>query len=172
MKIQKPLIISITMFLTFIVSACKDTPTPMAPMITQSPTSTLMPSPTATATTLPTKTLIPSPTPTPTPLPPSEIAKSTVRIDIMIKEKGSFVSVGHGSGTIITSDGIILTNAHVVADAPLLQISLISNIDEPPEPTYVAEVVAIDYVFDLALIQITTDLEGNEVIPNELGLQA
>jgi S1-C subfamily serine protease len=176
MKTNKPLIIFVVIFIAFALSACQETATPILPTITHFPTftqsPTITPSPTATATPLPTNTPIPSPTPTPSPLPPSEIAKSTVRIDVLKMENSRFVPVGHGSGTIITSDGVILTNAHVVADAAALQVSIISDIDQPPEPTYFAEVIEIDYVLDLALIQITTDLEHNEVIPSELGLQA
>jgi hypothetical protein len=115
---------------------------------------------------------MPAATPTPTPLPPSEIAKSSVRIDVFVEEQGRPILAGWGSGTILTADGQILTNAHVVRGADELIINLISDIDQPPIPTYYAEPIEVDYVLDLALIQITTDLDGNEVVRSELDLPA
>jgi S1-C subfamily serine protease len=117
-------------------------------------------------------TATPAPTPTPTPLPPSEIAKSSVRIDVFVEEQGRSVLAGHGSGTILTADGQILTNAHVVTGADELIINLTSDVDQSPTPTYYAEPIEVDHVLDLALLQITTDLDGNEVVRSELDLPA
>ena len=90
------------------------TPTPM-PTHTPSPTATPTVEPTATVT--PTPTFTPTPTPTPTPPSASEMAKSVVRIDIYVQEGGRSILAGHGSGSVLTADGLILTNAHVVRDA-------------------------------------------------------
>ncbi len=57
-------------------------------------------------------------------------------------------SVGFGSGFIISQDGYILTNNHVVADATRLSVEL-KNGDK-----YEAEVVGADPSIDLALIKI------------------
>lgn len=140
-------------------------PTPTSPPPTPTPTRT--PSPTPTPTPLP-----PTPTPTPTPKSASDIALSSVRIDVYTEEEGREVLAGHGSGTIIRGDGQIITNAHVVNGADEIVVCLTSDAGLPPTPTYNAEVVAVDYVLDLALIQITTDLDGHEVVRSELDLPA
>ncbi|MEM7433017.1 MAG: Do family serine endopeptidase [Pseudomonadota bacterium] len=57
-----------------------------------------------------------------------------------------------GSGVIIDAErGLILTNHHVVADADLIQISLIDG------EIYDAEVVGSDAATDIALIQVEAD---------------
>ncbi|MFP4090120.1 MAG: Do family serine endopeptidase [Cyclobacteriaceae bacterium] len=56
--------------------------------------------------------------------------------------------VGSGSGVIISSDGYIVTNDHVVADADELTVVLVDN------RSYVASVVGLDPTTDLALIKI------------------
>jgi hypothetical protein len=86
--------------------------------------------------------------------------------------KGKPVLAAHGSGTILTADGLILTNAHVVQGADQLVVALTSDASLPPRATYYAEPVAVDHVLDLALIQITTDMDGNEVVRSELNLPA
>ncbi|MBT3935731.1 MAG: Do family serine endopeptidase [Bacteroidetes bacterium] len=55
---------------------------------------------------------------------------------------------GSGSGVIISSDGYIVTNNHVVADADKIEVSLYDK------RTYMAEVIGKDPQTDLALIKI------------------
>jgi serine protease Do len=57
--------------------------------------------------------------------------------------------VGGGSGFIISSDGLILTNRHVVAD-PAAQYTVITN----DGTRYGAEVVAADTLLDIAIVKI------------------
>ncbi len=80
----------------------------------------------------------------------------------------SFGDAWTGSGTLISSDGLILTNAHVVSDFyeeyEDLSVAITSRTDEPPEVAYLVEIIAIDYALDLAVVQITSDLDGNPVI--------
>ncbi len=173
----------LALVLVVTVAACgaQEAPTPEPtntprPTLTYTPTPThtpLPPTPTPTGTPPPTPTptpLPPTPTPTPTPKSASDIARASVRIDVYIEEDGVQVLAGHGSGTIISSDGQILTNAHVVSGADELVICLTSDAGLPPTPTYYAEVVEVDYILDLALIQVTTDLDGKEVVKAELDL--
>ncbi|WP_182378635.1 FHA domain-containing protein [Nocardioides sp. WS12] len=80
-----------------------------------------------------------------------------------------------GSGTIISDDGLILTNAHVgkpsapgqqpPADDPAaLRIALTSmNDDVPVAASYTAEPIVADGVLDLAILKITADAEGKEI---------
>ncbi len=73
-----------------------------------------------------------------------------------------------GSGTIIHPEGQILTNFHVVEDATSLKIALSPAPDEPPVVAYVAELVEYNISFDLALIQITANLDGEPINKGEL----
>jgi hypothetical protein len=78
-----------------------------------------------------------------------------------------------GSGSLVSPDGKILTNAHVVADDPSchydrLGVALVETSDEPPRLEYLAEVVAFDEALDLAVARIATDLDGNPVEPVDL----
>ncbi|NHF59330.1 PDZ domain-containing protein [Flavobacteriaceae bacterium TP-CH-4] len=59
--------------------------------------------------------------------------------------------VGTGSGVIITPDGYIVTNNHVVAKASQLQITLNNN------KTYEAELVGADPTTDVALLKIDAE---------------
>lgn len=59
--------------------------------------------------------------------------------------------VGTGSGVIISPDGYIVTNNHVIANATELQITLNNN------KTYQAELVGADAETDIALIKVNAD---------------
>jgi len=63
---------------------------------------------------------------------------------------------GMGSGVILTSDGYILTNAHVVADAQKLEVLLLNG------KTYKAKLIGGDISRDVALIKIDP---GNQKLP-------
>lgn len=56
--------------------------------------------------------------------------------------------IGSGSGVIISPDGFIITNNHVIENATELQVTLNNN------KTYVAELVGTDPKTDIALIKI------------------
>ena len=56
---------------------------------------------------------------------------------------------GSGSGVIISADGYIVTNNHVVADADELTVTLNDNKE------YSARIIGTDKTTDLALIKIT-----------------
>ena len=62
-------------------------------------------------------------------------------------------SIGSGSGVIITADGYIVTNNHVIANASQLEVTLNNN------KTYPAELIGTDPKTDIALIKIESDEE-------------
>lgn len=120
----------------------------------------------------PSPTDIPASPPTPSgPLPVSgriaDLASATVQILAMVRSGGDFDPVWSGSGTIISPEGLILTNAHVVderyGEYTDLGIAVLETSDQPPDLAYLAEITAVDYGLDLAVIRIVSDLDGNPV---------
>ena len=80
-----------------------------------------------------------------------------------------------GSGTLIWRDGLILTNAHIVVQSQIcngdrLLIAISKRLDEPPVPSFRAEIVQVDHGRDLALLQIRQDLDGRSLDPRTLTL--
>ena len=59
--------------------------------------------------------------------------------------------IGSGSGVIISPDGYIITNNHVIANSTQLQVTLNNN------KTYEAELIGTDPNTDIALIKIDSD---------------
>jgi S1-C subfamily serine protease len=101
--------------------------------------------------------------------------KSVVQIFAYYLEDGEYYVGWTGSGTIISADGLILTNAHVVLPdkyfpVDALSIALTIEEDQLPVETYLAEVLQADEDLDLAVLQIEYDLDWNPVIKSELNL--
>ena len=61
---------------------------------------------------------------------------------------GQYISQGAGSGVIISEDGYILTNNHVIEDATTITVRLTNS------KTYEAKVIGKDATLDIALIKI------------------
>jgi serine protease Do len=124
-------------------------------------------------------------------LAPSMALDRQVRLDVMsavvqiawvtVKSDGVY-GVGVGSGTIISPDGLILTNCHVadpilfgmspnqVPQIDYLGVSLTVRSDQPPKASYLAEVMAADPLLDLAVIRITKNLDMSPISPDSLNL--
>lgn len=69
------------------------------------------------------------------------------------------------TGTIVSSDGLILTNAHSMVtgstcNGNILIVALNVDLDEPPIPKYRADIAQVDEGLDIALLQITRELDG------------
>lgn len=116
------------------------------------------------------------PTEIPTPFVSDPIPfRSVVQITAMYEENGELVDGWTGSGSIISSEGMILTNAHVVLPdhyfpVDALKIAMTESDDQPPIQRYFAEVLQADPILDIAVIKISTDLDGNALDPSSLNL--
>jgi S1-C subfamily serine protease len=109
----------------------------------------------------------------------ADLISATVQIYGLQKKDGKLTPIYSGSGTIISSTGLILTNAHVAspaargepeAEPDALAVALMDQEDKPPVFLYFAKVKAVDGYMDLAVIQLTTTLDGTSVDPNSLNL--
>lgn len=107
------------------------------------------------------------PTPTTEPVGINDLAKGVVQIFALDEDDNP---VWTGSGTLISEDGFILTNGHVVDDRfdeyDHLGVAVTESEDSPPEMNFKAEIRAVDYAIDLAVIQITRQLDGGAVLEN------
>lgn len=123
---------------------------------------------------LPGVPMAPEPASTPAPAgSTADLARATVQILALETVGGHFEVVWSGSGSIIRSDGLILTNGHVVddrlAEYEFLGVAITGRTDQPPDLRYRAEIASADYALDLAVVRIISDLDGG---PVELNLPA
>lgn len=85
----------------------------------------------------------------------SDVAAATVDsvvvVDVVIDTRGPFDSTGSGSGVIVSDEGLIVTNAHVVEDATEISVELTDG------SVYEATLVAEDTAADIAIIEIEAD---------------
>lgn len=121
--------------------------------------------------------------------PIERLQAATVQIFAKQVINGRLQTIWTGSGTIISPDGVILTNAHVASptspglatlyndpellfgeEPDQLVVALSETADRPPAETYIAELAAADGALDLAVIEITADLEGNKLDTGTLDL--
>lgn len=104
---------------------------------------------------------------------------ATVQIFGLFNEGGELVPGYVGSGTLLSPYGLILTNAHVASPASqgdtanepdALGVAIVVQEDKPAVASYIARVVAVDGFLDLAVIQITSTIDGSNVDPSSLNL--
>ncbi len=102
---------------------------------------------------------------------PAQLAEATVQL---IGLDGNVEPVCAGSGFFVEAAGTILTNAHVVVPTEECRFTTIGvaktdDISNPPELLYVADVVAVDDVIDLAVLRVTgwLDEDNDNVVAPE-----
>jgi len=91
--------------------------------------------------------------------------RSVVQIIALVEIDGELVQGWWGSGTVVSEDGLILTNAHVVLsdryyDVEDLMVAITVAQDLPPEPMFYADILQVDANLDLAVIKVRSDLNG------------
>ena len=103
------------------------------------------------------------------------IQRATVFLMQATRTGGNLIIHCAGSGTVVSRDGLILTNAHIVeqgqncpGDTVIVAMSV--RLTQPPVPTYIADVVQADSGLDLALLRIARQLDGRSVSPESIAL--
>ena len=94
------------------------------------------------------------------------IAQAVVRIDALYD--GELVSTG--SGTIVVSTGLIVTNRHVIENSDDWTIAMLHNIDERPAPRYRARLLGYSQEVDFAVLQIDRWANGERLSNEDLNL--
>jgi S1-C subfamily serine protease len=128
------------------------------------------------ATLTPTLTFTPAlPTLTPTATPVFIPYASVVKITGRNKYTSYLKDIWGGSGAIISKDGLILTNAHIVEQvgnerADFYMISITEDPGLEPVDMYFAEPLIVDEDLDLAVLRIATDLKQKPIDPADLNL--
>ena len=96
-----------------------------------------------------------------------KIMSAVVQIWWIVDTPEGLRGAGMGSGTLITPDGLILTNHHVAVpdqeNIKYLGVALTTRSDQPPQPAYLATIVADDPYLDLAVLRVTHDLNKRPV---------
>lgn len=103
------------------------------------------------------------------------IKRATVFLMQTYQDQGQTVISCVGSGTLVSAQGLILTNAHIVVSsdtcrADTLVVAVTVRLEEPPIPTYTAEIVDSSPGLDLAMLRISGYLDGRAIEPTDLQL--
>lgn len=125
-----------------------------------------------------------------------QMVPAIVQVAVLLEDSdGIRYPLGIGSGSIVSAEGLILTNAHVVDPTEIRSqlatqqgrseergepfpyqlidnrfVISISDGRHPPEPRFVAGVSVADEDLDLALLRIDTDIRDQPVDPASLNL--
>ena len=92
----------------------------------------------------------------------AEIATKTIvqiQVGQINKENNEFISIGGGSGVVISAEGLIITNHHVIDDAEAVKVFFEDG------RMYEAEIIGSDMLTDIGLVKI----ESSNLIPIVIG---
>ncbi len=90
------------------------------------------------------------------------LSPSIVKVSPMgVNPFGEFGVLGHGTGTFIRKDGLVLTCAHVVEGTTLAELTLIGD---KKDTKVLAYVVGRDVEHDIALLRVHKPLKGIRVV--------
>ena len=92
----------------------------------------------------------------------AEIATKTIvqiQVGQINKENNEFISIGGGSGVVISTDGLILTNHHVIDEAEAVKVFFEDG------RMYEAKIIGSDQLTDIGLVKI----ESSNLIPIVIG---
>lgn len=80
------------------------------------------------------------------------------------------VDDGTGSGTLVIVEGIptVFTNRHVVEGFDEATIAVLTDVNAPAEPKFIARLTGFSDTYDFAVYTITSDLQGNIVRASDL----
>ena len=97
----------------------------------------------------------------------NRIANSVVLVLALDKSGQPYAS---GSGTVVSANGVIYTNRHVVEGGADFAILTLSDMGEPAVLTYYATPTLIHPDVDFAVLQIDRDKNGNRIKASSLNL--
>jgi S1-C subfamily serine protease len=96
-----------------------------------------------------------------------ELSQAVVYIEALDQSGSAYA---FGSGTIVSANGIVYTNRHVVDGSSDLMIYLLDDPDELPIASYRASVISMFETVDFAILQIDRDASGRRIDPTSLKL--
>lgn len=96
-----------------------------------------------------------------------KVAPSVVGVAVYAQQMGQTLA-GQGSGIIMTSDGYVITNAHVVTSSDYVISKIEVILPDEDETVYSASLVGADTATDLAVLKI----DAQNLVPAEFGISS